>query len=135
MIPFSASPSAAADLRKDCQSGQIAACTQILQSNPSDISALGNRGIGFRVIGEYDRAVADLNAAVGLDPRIAGLYRATPLWDGLNCARRSPASAAARAARGPGGHSEEVRRTPQLPHSTAASQDRDPRPTARRSSL
>jgi hypothetical protein len=63
LIPFSASPSAAAaDLRKDCQSGQIAACTQILQSNPSDISALGNRGIGFRVIGEYDRAVADLNA-------------------------------------------------------------------------
>jgi hypothetical protein len=107
LIPFSASPSAAAaDLRKDCQSGQIAACTQILQSNPSDISALGNRGIGFRVIGEYDRAVADLNAAVGLDPRIAGLYRATPLWDGLNCARRSPASAAARAARGPGGNSE-----------------------------
>ncbi len=75
LIPFSASPSAAAaDLRKDCQSGQIAACTRILQSNPSDISALGNRGIGFRVIGEYDRAVADLNAAVGLDPRIAGLY-------------------------------------------------------------
>jgi hypothetical protein len=74
--------------------------------NPSDISALGNRGIGFRVIGEYDRAVADLNAAVGLDPRIAGLHRATPLWDGLNCARRSPASAAARAARRPGGNSE-----------------------------
>ncbi len=74
MIPFSASPSAAADLRKDCQSGQIAACTQILQSNPSDINALSNKGIGFRVIGEYDRAVADLNAAVRLDPRIASLY-------------------------------------------------------------
>ena len=74
LIPFSASPSAAADLRKDCQSGQIAACTQILQSNPSDISALANRGVGFRAIGEYDRAVTDLSAAVRLDPRIAGLY-------------------------------------------------------------
>jgi tetratricopeptide (TPR) repeat protein len=74
LTPLSALPSAAADLRKDCQSGQIAACTQILQSNPSDINALANRGIRFRGIGEYDRAVADLNAAVRLDPRIAGLY-------------------------------------------------------------
>jgi hypothetical protein len=32
--------------------------------------------------------------------------RVTPLWDGLNCARRSPASAAARAAPRPGGNSE-----------------------------
>jgi tetratricopeptide (TPR) repeat protein len=74
LIPLSASPGVAADLRKDCQSGQIAACTQILQSNPADITALANRGVGFRVIGEYGRAVADLDAAVRLDPRIAGLY-------------------------------------------------------------
>lgn len=72
--PLGASQGSAADLRKDCQSGQIAACTQILQSNPSDINALANRGIGFRVDGEYDRAVADLDAAVRLDPKIAGLY-------------------------------------------------------------
>jgi tetratricopeptide (TPR) repeat protein len=74
LIPFGASPGAAAELRKDCQSGQTAACTQILQSNPSDTSALANRGVGFRITGEYDRAIADFSAAVRLDPRGAGLY-------------------------------------------------------------
>jgi tetratricopeptide (TPR) repeat protein len=74
LLLFSASPCAAADVRKDCHSLQIDSCTQILQSNPADFYALGNRGIAFRVSGEYDRAIADFDAAVQLNPDSAGLY-------------------------------------------------------------
>ena len=63
----------AADSRTDCRTGspevRIAACTQILQSNPADFNALANRGVGFRMTGEYDRAVADFNQAMRLDPK------------------------------------------------------------------
>jgi len=74
LILFSVPPCVAADVRKDCVSGQIDACTQILQSNPADFNALANRAIGFRVRGEYDRAITDFDAAVGINPGIAGLY-------------------------------------------------------------
>lgn len=74
LILFSVSPCAAADVRKDCQSGNVASCTQILQSNPEDFYALANRAIGFRINGEYDRAIADFDAAVRINPNIAGLY-------------------------------------------------------------
>lgn len=39
-----------------------------------DFNALGNRGVGFRVRGEYDRAIADFDAAARINPDIAGLY-------------------------------------------------------------
>ena len=74
LILFSVSPCVAADVRKDCVSGQVDACTQILQANPADFNALANRAIGLRVRGEYDRAIADFDAAVGINPGIAGLY-------------------------------------------------------------
>jgi tetratricopeptide (TPR) repeat protein len=74
LFALGVSPSAAADIHKDCQALQIAACTEVLRANPADTSALGNRGIGFRIAGQYDRAVADLTAAIDLNPRIAGFY-------------------------------------------------------------
>jgi tetratricopeptide (TPR) repeat protein len=74
LILFRVSPCVAADVRKDCQSGQVDACTQILQSNPADLSALANRGIAYRINGEYDRAIADLDAAIQINPDIAGLH-------------------------------------------------------------
>jgi len=74
LILFSATPCVAADVRKDCVSGKVDSCTQILQSNPADFNALANRAIGFRVSGEYDRAIADFDAAVQINPDIAGLY-------------------------------------------------------------
>ena len=74
LILFGVSPCVAADVRKDCVSGQVDSCTQILQSNPADFNALANRGIGFRVKGEYDRAIVDFDAAVEINPDIAGLY-------------------------------------------------------------
>jgi tetratricopeptide (TPR) repeat protein len=74
LVLFSVSPCVAADGRKECQSGQVDSCTQILQANPADFNALANRGIGLRVSGEYDRAIADFDAAVRVNPDIAGLY-------------------------------------------------------------
>ena len=74
LILFGVSPCVARDVSKDCQSGRIDSCTQILQSNPADLNALGNRGIAFRVSGDYDRAIADLGAALRINPDIAGLY-------------------------------------------------------------
>jgi hypothetical protein len=68
LFALGVSPSAAADIHKDCQALQIAACTEVLRANPADTSALGNRGIGFRIAGQYDRAVADLTAAIDLQP-------------------------------------------------------------------
>ena len=74
LILFGVSPCVAADVRKDCQSGHVDACTQILESNPEDLYALANRGIGLRVSGKYDGAIADLDAAIRISPNIAGLY-------------------------------------------------------------
>ncbi len=74
LVFFAAPASAAADLRKDCQSHQIAACGQILESNPKDLAALANRGIGFRLMGEYDHAVADFDLVLRLNPNMAGLH-------------------------------------------------------------
>jgi tetratricopeptide (TPR) repeat protein len=72
------STTAAADDRQDCAQGspevRIAACTRILNSNPEDFNALANRGIAYRVNGEYDRALVDANAAMHLNPGTAGLY-------------------------------------------------------------
>jgi tetratricopeptide (TPR) repeat protein len=67
-------PAWAADIRTECQSHQITACNEILRANPSDASALGNRGIGFRIAGDYARAIADFDAAIRLKPGIAGYY-------------------------------------------------------------
>jgi tetratricopeptide (TPR) repeat protein len=74
LILFGVSPCVAADVRKDCQSGQVDSCTQILESNPEDFNALANRAIGLRNSGEYDRAIADFDAAARVNPNIAGLY-------------------------------------------------------------
>ena len=77
-------PSAvAANDERDCanrkaggQIARIAACTNILKSNPSSFHALANRAVAYDVIGEYRKALADLNEAfqhvhIGA---LAGLY-------------------------------------------------------------
>jgi len=69
-----APPNVSAFSPKDCQSLQIDSCTEILRTNPMDLIALGNRGIAFRVAGQYDLAIADLSEAIRLDPDTAG-YR------------------------------------------------------------
>jgi tetratricopeptide (TPR) repeat protein len=78
LVTMGVSTGASADDRRDCEGRsyelRIAACTQILSANPADFSALANRGIGYRGTGEYDRALADLEAAMRINPRSAGLY-------------------------------------------------------------
>ena len=75
LILFSVSPCVAADLEKELSIRPDRSLhTQILQSNPAFYNVLGNRGIGFRVSGDYDRAIADLDAAIRINPDIAGLY-------------------------------------------------------------
>jgi tetratricopeptide (TPR) repeat protein len=73
LTALSLSP-ASADAVKDCQAAQIAACTELLEINSSNTTALANRGVGYRIAGQYDRAIADFDAAIGLDPRVAGYY-------------------------------------------------------------
>lgn len=53
---------------------RIEACTKILQSSPSELAALANRGMTYREIGEYERAIADLGEVILLDPKVAGMY-------------------------------------------------------------
>jgi tetratricopeptide (TPR) repeat protein len=75
---ISLSTVAAADDRQDCRRGsvdlRIGACTAILQSHRMDFDALANRGMAYRWIGQFDRAVIDLGEAMRLDPNNAGLY-------------------------------------------------------------
>lgn len=75
---ISLSTVATADDRQDCIHGssefQIAACTKILQSHPLDYNALANRGMGYRWIGQFDRAIIDLDEVLRLYPNEAGLY-------------------------------------------------------------
>ena len=72
------STAAAADDRQDCARAstdvRIAACTRILSVNPADFNALANRSIAYRANGNYDRALADANAAMRLHSNMAGLY-------------------------------------------------------------
>ena len=72
------STAAAADDRQDCARGRmdvrLAACTRLLSDNAADFNALANRGIAYRIKGEYDRALADANAAMRLRSDMAGLY-------------------------------------------------------------
>lgn len=69
---------AAADDRQDCARGsaevRIPACTRILGANPADFAALANRGVGYRISGEYDRSLDDTTAAMRLRPGMAGLH-------------------------------------------------------------
>src|SRR3954465_5460536 len=62
-----------ADDKSDCtatlkDNAAIAACTRILQSDPSATYALGNRGISYRIAGEYDKAIADFDQMLAINP-------------------------------------------------------------------
>jgi tetratricopeptide (TPR) repeat protein len=74
LLTLGASSGMAADLMKDCQLGKTAACTEILQGDPSNTAARANRGVGFRISGDNDRAIADFDEVIRIDPRIAGYY-------------------------------------------------------------
>jgi tetratricopeptide (TPR) repeat protein len=51
----------------------VAACTRLYEDGGLDARnkaiALGNRAAAYKLMGRYDEAIADSNAAIGLDPR------------------------------------------------------------------
>jgi tetratricopeptide (TPR) repeat protein len=72
------STAAAADDRQVCARGsadaRIAACTRVLNANPADFNALANRGVAYRTNSDYERALADFDAAMRINSSMAGLY-------------------------------------------------------------
>ena len=63
----------AAPLEKNPEA-RIAACTRLLSANPADFYAIANRGVAYRTVGDYDRALADIETALRMRPHLAGLY-------------------------------------------------------------
>src|SRR5947207_11766173 len=74
---------ALADDRQDCEKAKredaIAACTRFIgaqNAKPQDLLfAHMNRGIKYRLGADYDRAIADFDAAIKLDPKHSPSYR------------------------------------------------------------
>jgi tetratricopeptide (TPR) repeat protein len=78
VLAFIAISPAVADDRSVCTGGtgddRIAACTRLLTRNPKDAGAYSNRGNAYFRKGEYDRAIADFDQAIGLNPKDAGAH-------------------------------------------------------------
>lgn len=72
-------PSALADSQHDCAnqaniSAKIAGCSELIRKNSRDASAYFNRGSALYANGETDRALADYDKAIELDPNYAAAY-------------------------------------------------------------
>ena len=72
-----------ADARKDCWQDQdpdlrLRTCATIInglhETNHNRATAYNNRGIAYGEKFEYDRAIADYNRAIQLDPKLAFAY-------------------------------------------------------------
>src|SRR5262245_54554932 len=81
-MSLSTSPAVADDTqtcRQGAGDGRIAACTRVIDSARAQgnglASAYLNRGIAYRENDDPDRALADLDQAIRLDPKLAEAYR------------------------------------------------------------
>ena len=78
IVTFGVSAGAWAEDRRDCEGHnherRIPGCTRLLGANPGDFVALANRGISYRIIGDYDHALTDIETALRMRPHYAGLY-------------------------------------------------------------
>jgi tetratricopeptide (TPR) repeat protein len=78
IVSFGVSAGASAEDRRECEGHnhelRIPACTHLLSANPRDFIALANRGVSYRIAGDYNRALPDIEAALRMRPHYAGLY-------------------------------------------------------------
>jgi lipoprotein NlpI len=70
---------ARADVVQDCMAKRgdetIRACTEAIENPAGDLAwAFNNRGNAYRAKGDFDRALADYNQAISLDPRYEFAY-------------------------------------------------------------
>jgi tetratricopeptide (TPR) repeat protein len=56
------------------QKNNIASLTDVIKGNPSDANALNLRGAAYGQAGEYERALADFNAALSINPQFPQAY-------------------------------------------------------------
>ncbi|WP_170937202.1 MULTISPECIES: tetratricopeptide repeat protein [Rhodomicrobium] len=56
------------------QKNNIASLSEVIKNNPSDANALNLRGAAYGAAGEYDKAVADFNAALAINPQYPQAY-------------------------------------------------------------
>jgi tetratricopeptide (TPR) repeat protein len=64
---------------EDCNQGQdqeraINGCTEFIRNNPRNAFAYVWRGIAFNAKGDFDRAIADFNRAIEINPKIEYPY-------------------------------------------------------------
>jgi tetratricopeptide (TPR) repeat protein len=68
---IAAAPAAAGDI-DTCDNGKgderIAACSGLISVNPKFAGAYNNRGVAYAAKGDYERAIADYDQAIRLDP-------------------------------------------------------------------
>jgi tetratricopeptide (TPR) repeat protein len=83
LLTFGIMPlSAAADDRATCEDWQsekaVAACGRLIRQNPNVATYYVNRGLSYYIQSDEDRAIADYDRAIKIDPKNAKAYAATP---------------------------------------------------------
>ena len=65
---------AAQDCNDSSKDNRMAACDIAIQQNPKDAVSFSNRGIGWSLKGDQDRALSDYNEAIRLNPQFANAF-------------------------------------------------------------